>query len=240
MSSETGEAEAGSVRRGRKAEKTREQILNAALELFAERGYQATTLRDIAARADVALGLTYRYFPSKEAFVIALYERLVTELEEEAALLPPGTLADRVAAVMRADLRRCEPYRGAFAALAGIGMMPDSEVAVLGAQATPVRTRVWQVYFGVVTGATDSAKGQRAEELTTLIYAAHLLLVLFWLQDRSEAQQATQELISVGHDALARFRFLLRLPQVAALITRVVGILRPMVGPMRTAAEHVE
>jgi AcrR family transcriptional regulator len=222
----------GVDRRSSKAEKTRDHILQAALTLFEEKGYSATTLRDIAARAEVALGLTYRYFPSKESFVIALYERLVSELEEEASHLSQGTLADRVVAIMRADLRRCEPYRGAFAALAGIGLMPGSAVAVLGEQATPVRSRVWHVYFEVVSGATDGMKGDQAEEFTTLIYAAHLLLVLFWLQDRTKGQRATQDLLDLGHDVLGRFRFFLRLPQVRSLMNRLVRILIPMVGPL--------
>ena len=45
-----------------KAQQTRELILETALALFASQCYQDTTLRDIAARADVSLGLTYRYF----------------------------------------------------------------------------------------------------------------------------------------------------------------------------------
>ena len=39
-----------------KAERTRQLILNTALEMFAQRGYEAATMRDIAATADVSLG----------------------------------------------------------------------------------------------------------------------------------------------------------------------------------------
>ena len=73
-----------------KAQRTREHILETALELFARKGYAETTMRDIAAEADCSLGLAYRYFARKEEMVLALYERLATELEEEVAALPPG------------------------------------------------------------------------------------------------------------------------------------------------------
>ena len=44
-----------------KSERSRQKIVDAAVALFAERGFTATTMRDIAAAADVSLGLTYRY-----------------------------------------------------------------------------------------------------------------------------------------------------------------------------------
>jgi AcrR family transcriptional regulator len=52
--------------RERKKQRTRETIARAARELFAQRGYQATTLPDIAEAADVSTRTIFAYFPSKE------------------------------------------------------------------------------------------------------------------------------------------------------------------------------
>src|ERR1051326_9507286 len=59
----------------RKAEETGQKILDAALELFRDPGFEQTTMRAIAARAGVATGAAYYYFPSKDAIVMAFYER---------------------------------------------------------------------------------------------------------------------------------------------------------------------
>src|SRR5690242_14559064 len=53
----------------------REAIMNAALELFVERGFYGTAVPEIADRAGVGAGTIYRYFDSKEALVNALYRQ---------------------------------------------------------------------------------------------------------------------------------------------------------------------
>jgi AcrR family transcriptional regulator len=74
--------------RERKKQRTREQIVEAAMRLFAERGYHATTIADIAAAADVAPRTFFAYFPSKEAVVFHNVDRDMEALE--------GALRDRV------------------------------------------------------------------------------------------------------------------------------------------------
>lgn len=228
MSAETTEP---AKPQGRKGERTREHLLGTALRLFAEKGYQQTTLRDIAAAAGSSLGLTYRYFARKEELVLALYERLAGELEEEVDSLSPAPLAARFGKALEADLRRIAPFRDAFGALYAVGLSPDSELAVLGGAAGGTRGRIWRVFQKVVTGATDAPRGRQAEEMTTLLYAAHLAFVLFWLQDRTEGQQATRDLMAFAVEMLGRFRPALRLPFVARSLARLAGILAPMFGP---------
>ena len=57
--------------RERKKQRTRETIVTVALDLFAERGYQQTTVAEIAEAAEVSKGTLFAYFPSKEEIVFA-------------------------------------------------------------------------------------------------------------------------------------------------------------------------
>jgi AcrR family transcriptional regulator len=96
--------------RERKKQRTRDQIVESAMDLFAKRGYHATTIADIAEAADVAPRTFFSYFPSKEAVVFhsaerdleglanALRDRLPGESSFEALRRWIGTMIDESAA----------------------------------------------------------------------------------------------------------------------------------------------
>src|SRR5580693_3103071 len=81
-----------------KSEETRMRILNAALELFREKGFETTTMREIALRAGVATGAAYYYFDSKDAIVLAFYRQAAEEMAPliEEALDRSKDLKDRL------------------------------------------------------------------------------------------------------------------------------------------------
>lgn len=76
-------------RRERKKEETRRRIFVAALELFHEKGFQATTVDEITERADVAKGTFFNYFPRKEAVIEYLAEEWLEVAEDVAARSGP-------------------------------------------------------------------------------------------------------------------------------------------------------
>ena len=74
--------------------------------------------------------------------------------------------------------------------------------------------------------------------MATLLYAAHLLFVLFWLQDRSIGQAKTSELLGFAQEMLGRLRPVLGLPLVAKPLARLAGIVGPMFGPRLATPER--
>jgi AcrR family transcriptional regulator len=68
--------------RERKKRDTRRRIFRAAFELFSERGFDNTTVEEIAERADVGKGTVFNYFPQKTAFLHAAYREWLTRVRE--------------------------------------------------------------------------------------------------------------------------------------------------------------
>jgi AcrR family transcriptional regulator len=76
---------------------TVEQILGAAAQVFAERGYAGTTTNHIAERAGVSIGSLYQYFPSKDAILVALQARHVASASEVLQKMMAEAFAEKTA-----------------------------------------------------------------------------------------------------------------------------------------------
>jgi AcrR family transcriptional regulator len=209
-----------------KARRTRERILEAALALFAERGYEATTMRDVAREAGASLGLAYRYFASKEEFALALYMRLAEESEEWAREgLVGGTVAERFEAAMLAKLDQVSPHRGPLAALLSRALDPNSPISALGEGTAAVREKTGDVFLEVVRGASDALGEKQARELGNVLYALHLAILLYWFHDKTPGARATRELMGSAREALRYLRPALRLPPMSRVLSGLAGAL---------------
>src|SRR6266487_696464 len=94
-----------------KGEQTKALILNSALDLLQERGYEETTMRAIAKKAGVSLGNAYYYFGSKEHLIQAFYHRTHEQHVAALSARPAETnLKARLLTVMQLKISTLEPY----------------------------------------------------------------------------------------------------------------------------------
>src|SRR3954465_14730218 len=108
----------------------RERILEAAMELATEGGHDAVQMREVAERADVALGTLYRYFPSKVHLLVAAMGRTFQSLQESVRVDGgDGTPQERVYHVVGAVTRSAARHRRLSGAMIRALMSADTDAA---------------------------------------------------------------------------------------------------------------
>jgi AcrR family transcriptional regulator len=195
----------------------RQRLYDIAIRLMAERGYQATTLRDVAKEAGVSVGLLYRYFPNKRAVIIALYDELSVEYARVAQAMPRGKWRDRFLFALNTSLQVLEPHRVALRALIPV-LVGDPDEGVFAESAEFSRVRVQGAFEAAVTGSSDAPPATVAAALGRLLYLAHLGVLLWWLLDKSPQQRATSALVLLTQQMLPSAALSLRLPAMRRFV----------------------
>ena len=203
----------------------RDRLYATAIQLIGARGYEATTLRDIAKEADVSVGLLYRYFPSKQAVVIALYDELSTEYAREAETMPAGKWRDRFLFALNTSLAVLEPHQPALRALTPV-LVGDPEEGIFAPATTFSRLRVQQVFEDAVAGASDAPGQPLGQALGRLLYLIHLTVLLWWLLDKSAGRRATAALVALTRQLLPSAALALRVPAVRRFVLSVDELVR--------------
>jgi AcrR family transcriptional regulator len=127
----------------------RERVIRAAQELAADGGYDAVQMRDVASRGEVALGTIYRYFPSKDALLLAVMVQWLGDLEQRVTRHPPAgaTTVDRIMDVLGRAVRSMdrEP-RLTRAVIAAMTAGDPASVDAIG-EVTAAMARIMQAAF---------------------------------------------------------------------------------------------
>ena len=192
-----------------RGEQTRAAIVEAALRLFGENGYEATTMRAIAREAGVATGNAYYYYASKEELIREYFAR--HQAEHAAAcrqvLATETRLRPRIAGVLRALVDTLAPCRGFAARL----YWQAAEPAATG------------LYAEVIGGARGrilaSVRGRRPE----LLWLYSTMIVLYWAHDTSPGCVQTYRLIDSTAPIAARLIRLAWLPGLRSVIRQLMS-----------------
>jgi AcrR family transcriptional regulator len=182
----TGTVGEGAPRTAR-MEQTRTLILETALRLFRERGYDRTTMRAIAQEAGVSVGNAYYYFASKEHLVQGFYDRMY-DLHREAAvpvLAAEREFGARLRGVLLAWLEVAEPYQQFAAQFFKNAADPASPLSPFSAESRAARDGTVVLYRDVLDGSTARPDPELAAQLPELLWLYQMGVVLFWVYDSS-------------------------------------------------------
>ena len=187
-----------------KGDQTKALILETALEIFRERGYEETTMRAIAEKAGLSLGNAYYYFHSKEYLIQAFYQRLHDEHLAVAlpALDKVDSLKARLLTVMRLKFDVMKPYHQFAGVLFRTAAHPESPLNPFSDESDPVREQSIELFAKVVEDTKARIPKDLKAELPYLLWVYHMGVVLFWIHDNSPGRRRTYRLVDHTVDLL--------------------------------------
>lgn len=168
---------------------TRERILEAARRLLAEKGYEATTTRDIADAAGIAGGTLFNYFATKDAIIACLAGDAVADASAEADSCGE-TLEEDLFALVALGLRKLKPLRKHLPALLETTLSPLA-VAVSD-DSSALRVSHLETVAALAARHGFGPLPPTALQLYWTLYAG---VLVFWANDKSPRQEDTLALV---------------------------------------------
>jgi AcrR family transcriptional regulator len=178
-----------------KGELTRNTILESALQMFRDKGFDATTMRDVATRAGVALGAAYYYFDSKDAIVMGFYERAQDELTPllDRSLANAKGLHERLRAIIQAKLDYFAADRKLMGALSA-HIDPHHPLSPFSAETRRIREHDIEFFSRAIEGGKVRVSEDLSVYLPRVLWLYQMGLLLFWVYDSSPKQERSMKL----------------------------------------------
>jgi AcrR family transcriptional regulator len=215
-----------------RAGQTRAAIIEAALRLFRETGYEGTTMRAIAREAGVSTGNAYYYFSSKEELIREFYARNQAEHEAacRAVLATETGFAPRLRGTVRALIDVLAPYHTFAAKFFKHAAEPSNPLSPFSSESSPARDAALALYREVVDGSSLRLDRDVRDRLPELLWLYSLGIVMFWVHDTSPGCAKTYELIDRTVPLADRLVSLSRLPVLRSTLAEVLSIVADMRG----------
>jgi AcrR family transcriptional regulator len=183
-----------------KAEETGTRILEAALELFRQQGFDSSTMRDVAHKAGVATGAAYYYYPSKEALVMDYYRRSCAEMQPkiEAALDDARSLEARLRELIRVKFIYFAPNRSVLRALLRNGADPQHPLSPFSPQTKEIRDIDIAWFDRILVDCGIRIPRDLEPHLPGVLWLFQMGVIFFWVIDDSPNQTRSARLLELA------------------------------------------
>ncbi len=209
-----------------KGEETRRAIFGAALELFREKGFEATTMQEVAARAGVVKSAAYYYFPGKESIIQAYYESLQAEQRRICGEVYGRTkgLKERLKAAMDTKFDLVKDDRRLLGVVFRYTGEPEHPLSCLGEGTREIRRRATEVFRGAI--AQERLPPDLRELLPVALWSLQMGLLVMFLYDGSPGQRRTRRLSDGALELTLKLLGLAKLPLLRPVRVKVLALLR--------------
>ncbi|WP_236654199.1 TetR/AcrR family transcriptional regulator [Streptacidiphilus anmyonensis] len=218
-----------------KSERTRALILETAMRLFKERGYEKTTMRAIAAEAGVSVGNAYYYYEGKEFLIQGFYDRMTHEhlVEARARMAGRTDFTERLAIALESWIDCAEPYHEFAAQFFRTAADPNSALSPFSNESHPARATAVQLFREVLDGSDLAPKidPELDELLPDLLWLHLMVVVLYWVFDRTDDTERTRAFVRRCSPFVAKLVTLSRYRVFRPLVRDAVDMVKEFVLP---------
>jgi AcrR family transcriptional regulator len=197
-----GSKSGGSTKPGKREknkQRTKERILEAALELFREKGLEATTTKEVSKRAGIAEGTLFNYFKTKEDLALYFFQKETENLIEwfrTDRRLQKAPLPEKLFAIIHRQLEYLEPYEDFIGAVFCRALQPASSLSPLSFDSQELRLKYLRFIREILAEAENKGEIARVGHLGAYAVGLFYLgIVTHWLQDVSRGKQKTLALL---------------------------------------------
>lgn len=175
-----------------KSDLTKAKILEEALKLFREKGFDATTMRDIAATCDMAVGTAYHHFESKEAIVSAYYNWVQVEHLRQVSEYNQSkhSLKQRLEQAFQSKLEIVAGDQKLLGVIMRYIGESEHPLSIFGAKTKNLRDEGLQIFK---IALADEAMPTDLRELAPLIFwTLHMGMLLYFLHDTTQGERTSK------------------------------------------------
>lgn len=186
-------------RRAENKEKTKRQILDAALRLFSRQGFFETTTRQISREAKIAEGTLFNYFKTKEDLALYFFQQELADLVEwyrAQKRLARTSLPEKLFALIHRHLERISPYEDFIGAVYLRSLQPVSKLNLLNLETQELHLRYLRFLQELLVEAEEREEIPAVGDFA--VYAIglfQLAVITYWLQDTSPGKEKTLALL---------------------------------------------
>lgn len=220
--------------KAKKADLTKKALYQTAIKLFTQKGFDKSTMREIAREAKVATGAIYYYYPSKESVIQDYYWELHEEHLEALGDLfeKEKSFEKRLHQTIRLKIDLAEPKKTLSRALFRVAANPQSPLSPFSEESRSTRIEAFKVFQDLVEGSNEKFHADLKKLLPFYLWFYQMGIILYWIYDSSEDSKKTYDLIDKTVPLVVYLNKKIQSPMAAPIRKKVLGVLNSFHGDL--------
>ena len=214
-----------------KRDETKNKIVTIALELFQKYGFEKTTMRQIAKKANLSLGAFYYYYNSKDSLVLDFYLQTQKDLRDKTAelIILNNKFSEILKIVYAKQFEILVPYKSFLNILIKNAADPSNPLSPFSQHSKKIRQENISLFKIIIEESKLKISGEFKEQLPHMLWLLQMALIFFWLFDSSEECVKSFELINNLVDLLSHLLKLQSFPLIKPFQKSLVQIISDVI-----------